>query len=551
MQYGKVGGMKKKHLQLPDIPEEEQTPAVKGLLALLELFAEHIQQQDEEIYLLKDEINILKGEKKRPTFKASKMDEKTGESSEKPGTSDEKPKKRAGSNKKPKNSQLVIHEDKKINPEESIPEGSRFKGYHDFVVQDLVINVHNTRYRLERWLTPEGKTLTAKLPSALKNRHFGPQLISYILYQHHHCQTTQPLLREQLLEWGIDISSGQINQLLISGQAAFHDEKDALLQTGLSVSSYITVDDSGARHQGKNGYVTQMGNDFFAWFSSTKSKSRVNFLELLRAGKQDYYLTEAALSYMEKHKLPLEPLKQLQQHRDQCFSDQAAWSALLDKLSITRNSHCRIATEGALLGSVLHHGLCNDLVIVSDDAGQFNLLNHALCWIHTERLIHKLLPLNDAHRADIALVRDQIWTFYADLKVYKATPSDTQKDELNRRFDNIFTQHTSYATLNQALKRIHKNKSELLLVLDRPEIPLHTNGSETDIRDYVKKRKVSGGTRSDEGRQCRDTFASLKKTCRKLGISFWQYLTDRLGVGECAIPPLSDIIIERASAPTY
>ena len=543
--------MKKKHLQLPDIPEEEQTPAVKGLLALLELFAEHIQQQDEEIYLLKDEINILKGEKKRPTFKASKMDEKTGESSEKPGTSDEKPKKRAGSNKKPKNSQLVIHEDKKINPEESIPEGSRFKGYHDFVVQDLVINVHNTRYRLERWLTPEGKTLTAKLPSALKNRHFGPQLISYILYQHHHCQTTQPLLREQLLEWGIDISSGQINQLLISGQAAFHDEKDALLQTGLSVSSYITVDDSGARHQGKNGYVTQMGNDFFAWFSSTKSKSRVNFLELLRAGKQDYYLTEAALSYMEKHKLPLEPLKQLQQHRDQCFSDQAAWSALLDKLSITRNSHCRIATEGALLGSVLHHGLCNDLVIVSDDAGQFNLLNHALCWIHTERLIHKLLPLNDAHRADIALVRDQIWTFYADLKVYKATPSDTQKDELNRRFDNIFTQHTSYATLNQALKRIHKNKSELLLVLDRPEIPLHTNGSETDIRDYVKKRKVSGGTRSDEGRQCRDTFASLKKTCRKLGISFWQYLTDRLGVGECAIPPLSDIIIERASAPTY
>ena len=551
MQYGKVGGMKKKHLQLPDIPEEEQTPAVKGLLALLELFAEHIQQQDEEIYLLKDEINILKGEKKRPTFKASKMDEKTGESSEKPGTSDEKPKKRAGSNKKPKNSQLVIHEDKKINPEESIPEGSRFKGYHDFVVQDLVINVHNTRYRLERWLTPEGKTLTAKLPSALKNRHFGPQLISYILYQHHHCQTTQPLLREQLLEWGIDISSGQINQLLISGQAAFHDEKDALLQTGLSVSSYITIDDSGARHQGKNGYVTQMGNDFFAWFSSTKSKSRVNFLELLRAGKQDYYLTEAALSYMEKHKLPLEPLKQLQQHRDQCFSDQAAWSALLDKLSITRNSHCRIATEGALLGSVLHHGLCNDLVIVSDDAGQFNLLNHALCWIHTERLIHKLLPLNDAHRADIALVRDQIWTFYADLKVYKATPSDTQKDELNRRFDNIFTQHTSYATLNQALKRIHKNKSELLLVLDRPEIPLHTNGSETDIRDYVKKRKVSGGTRSDEGRQCRDTFASLKKTCRKLGISFWQYLTDRLGVGECAIPPLSDIIIERASAPTY
>jgi hypothetical protein len=88
------------------------------------------------------------------------------------------------------------------------------------------------------------------------------------------------------------------------------------------------------------------------------------------------------------------------------------------------------------------------------------------------------------------------------------------------------------------------------VVLDRPEIPLHTNGSETDIRDYVKKRKVSGGTRSDEGRRCRDTFATLKKTCRKLNISFWHYLTDRLGIGEQAIAPLPLIITERAALAT-
>jgi hypothetical protein len=116
--------------------------------------------------------------------------------------------------------------------------------------------------------------------------------------------------------------------------------------------------------------------------------------------------------------------------------------------------------------------------------------------------------------------------------------------------DEIFTQKTSYATLNQALKRIYKNKAELLIVLDRPEIPLHTNGSETDIRDYVKKRKVSGGTRSDEGRRCRDTFASLKKTCRKLGISFWHFLMDRLGIGKKTIAPLHEIITERAALAT-
>ena len=188
-----------------------------------------------------------------------------------------------------------------------------------------------------------------------------------------------------------------------------------------------------------------------------------------------------------------------------------------------------IVIKSRALGSVLHYGLCEDLVIVSDDAGQFNILLHSLCWIHTERLIHKMLPLNESYRQEISQVRGQIWNFYTELKAYKTTPDSTQRESISKQFDDIFTQKTSYATLNSALQRIHKNKAELLVVLERPEIPLHTNGSETDMRDYVKKRKVSGGTRSDEGRRCRDTFASLKKTCRKLNISFWHYLSDRLG----------------------
>lgn len=171
-----------------------------------------------------------------------------------------------------------------------------------------------------------------------------------------------------------------------------------------------------------------------------------------------------------------------------------------------------------MLGSVLHHGLCDDLAIVTNDAGQFNILLHALCWVHTERLIHKMLPLNETHRKEVARIREQIGCFYAQLKRYKITPDKAQKKSLNQHFEEIFTQKTSCETLNQTLKRIHNNKAELLMVLDRPEIPLHTNGSETDLRDFVKKRKVSGGTRSDEGRRCRDTFASLKKTCRKLNI---------------------------------
>ncbi len=538
----------KKLPSLPDIPEQDQTPVVKALLDLAEQLIERVQQQDEQIALLKDEINILKGEKKRPVFKGSKLDKNTKSShSSKPSS-----KKRPGSSKRKKTRKLVIHEDKVIKPDGPLPPGSRFKGYRDFVVQDLSIESHNIRYRLEHWVTPGNESVTGKLPDSLSNQHFGPQLIGYILYQYHHCQTTQPLLLEQLREWGIDISSGQINQILLQGQDAFHAEKDDCLQAALAASSYVTVDDSGARHQGKNGFVTHIGNDLFGWFQSTDSKSRINFLELLRAGKTDYYLSEAALDYMRNQSLPKKPFNQLSQLKGESFVDKEAWLELLERLSITNSRHQRFATEGALLGSVLRYGLCDDLTIVSDDAGQFNILLHALCWVHSERLIHKMLPLNETHRQEIQLIRSQIWDFYAQLKQYKDKPDKAQRKILRQRFDEIYTQKTSYATLNQTLKRIHNNKEQLLVVLDRPEIPLHTNGSETDIRDYVKKRKVSGGTRSDEGRRCRDTFASLKKTCRKLNISFWHYLTDRLGIGEQTIAPLPHIITERgANATSY
>ena len=195
----------------------------------------------------------------------------------------------------------------------------------------------------------------------------------------------------------------------------------------------------------------------------------------------------------------------------------------------------------------MHEGLCQNLVILSDDTGQFNILRHALCWVHTERLIHTLIPLNEGHREDIAKVRGDIWDFYRDLKDYKTQPTMTQKETLENRFDIIFTQKTRYTLLNRLLKRIHNNKPELLLVLERPEIPLHTNGSEGDIRDYVKKKKVSGGTRSSTGRRCRDTFASLKKTCRKQGVSFWHYLLDRVS-GAGSIPPLPELIRQSAAA---
>ena len=118
---------------------------------------------------------------------------------------------------------------------------------------------------------------------------------------------------------------------------------------------------------------------------------------------------------------------------------------------------------------------------------------------------------------------------------------------MERDFDRLFLQRSGYADLNEALEKIHAKKENLLLVLERPEIPLHDNPSENDIRQYVKKRKISAGTRSDLGRRCRDTFMSLKTTCRKLGVTFWRYLQDRIN-GLNTIPRLGDLIRKKATA---
>jgi hypothetical protein len=404
----------------------------------------------------------------------------------------------------------AIHEDCVIPPTEEPPPGSRFKGYRDFVVQDLKIEAHNTRYRLEVWQTPDGEWLRGELPATLQGGHFGPSLRAYLLYQHHHCHVTQALLREQLLEWGIDLSVGQIDALLSGHNEPFFAEKDQRLEVGLEVSSVITVDDSGARHQGRNGYVTQIGNDFFAWFSSTESTSRINFLELLQAGEPVYGLNDEALMYWREQGLPQALRQALAASPILEIATTAAWEEHLKALGITKERHRRIATEGALLGGLLEKGLSRELVIVSDGAGQFAILLHALCWVHAERLIHKLIPLNERQRLDQERVRDEIWTLYADLKAYQRAPDPAAVADLHARFEALFSQKTSFATLNQILKRLKTHQSELLLVLLRPDIPLHTNGSENDIRGYVKWRKISGGTRSDLGRRYPELLRPLQ-----------------------------------------
>jgi hypothetical protein len=278
-------------------------------------------------------------------------------------------------------------------------------------------------------------------------------------------------------------------RLLIAGQDEFLAEAHDVLRAGLQTATWVSVDDTGARHQGVNSVCTQIGNDDFAWFGTTRSKSRLTFLDLLRAGHTDYVINETALAYMREHSLAGPTIARLAEHLAKQFADPAAWQAHLERLGITALSvtpdPVQIATEGALWGSIHSHEFLRDMVIVSDDAGQFDVGHHALCWVHAERLIHKLDTFTEQQRASQQRVRSLIWGFYAELKAYRTNPTPRRRGQLRARFDRIFGRRTGFVTLDRLLARLRANKAELLAVLDRPDIPLHTNGSERDIRCHV------------------------------------------------------------------
>ncbi|MCK5105862.1 MAG: transposase [Cyclobacteriaceae bacterium] len=436
---------------------------------------------------------------------------------------------------------MVIHGTEKIQAI-NVPKGSKFKGYIKRIRQELKISAVNTCYELESWQTPEGTYHYAQLPDYLQGTDFGPSLKSYILYQYHQCHVTQPLLLEQLWELDISISSGQLSRIITEGHERFHQEKEDLLTNAKRHSIYLQTDDTGARHQGYNGYCTFIGNDLFSFFKSTGLKSRINFLEILN-GQPGYCFNDYAFGYIADRGLSPKYITAIDTIKGQSFTSTEKFLTTLKSLSVSQKYAVKTITEAGLLGHLIDRGMPESMVILSDDAGQFDVMIHALCWIHVERNLQKIHTYTNQQRQELDLLLKAFWQLYQQLKTYKNNPVDEKKQQIITSFDAICNWQTKWLALKKGLDKIKTYKQELLVVLKYPRVPLHNNQSESDIREYVKKRKISGSTRSDNGRKARDTFASLKKTCRKMNISFWDYLNDRI-TSTHKIKYLPDLLLE-------
>ena len=526
-----------------EIPESERTPLVKWLVQLIEQqrgtiakLEEKVTQLEAKVGSLDEQLKAAKKLKGKPQIRPSTLNQEV----KLPSSGGKRP----GSDKRRKKAEFVVDEERIIEPLE-LPEGARFNGYREYDVQDLILKRHNIRYLLAEYVTESGRTITGKLPPAQQQGHYGVTLRAFVLYQHHQCRVPQPLIVEQLREFGIEISAGQVNRLLMEEKASLHTEQQEVLQAGLETAEYVHTDDTSARHQGHNGYCTVIGNDLFAYFSSSDNKSRENYLRLLRGQYEDYVLNKYARHYLITQQLPQCHMVKLQFSTASVAQGEAAWQAYLQGLNITSLQPVKLLTEAAVLGSAIEHGLSPDLIILSDGAKQFAILVHALCWIHMERGIRRLPGNTAQQRQEIEAVQEELWDYYRQLRKYQDKPSETEQQRLRVRFEQIFGQrYPHHYGLNLAMQQFCAHKEELLRVLDTPQVPLHTNAAEADIREYVTRRKISGGTRHDDGRRARDTFTGLKKTCRKLAYSFWQYLLSRLQ-GDDHVPYLPDVIRTR------
>ena len=495
---------------------------------------------------VKDELARYKKLPPRPPQKPSGMEKATDlPDVAAGGTKGERSTRRRGSNLE----KLKI--DRTVVVKADAPAGSRFKGFEDIVVQDVAFHPLVTRYRRERWLTPDGQTVIAPLDPGVVGG-YGPHLHRLILMLHFQGQMTCERILALLNGAGVVISKRQVVRLLVAKLETFRAEDEEVLTAGLSSSRFVTVDDTGARHQGKPGFTTHIGSDRFAVFRTGPSKSRLAFLRNLLGGAARYVINEAALVYMRDNNLPQAALDKLASCATRIFPSDQDWMQRLSELGLNELTitpdPVRVASEGALWGALQEEGRLGELVIVSDGAGQFRVGVHAQCWIHAERLVHKLIPANQIQHKAVEVARRMIWWFYGKLKEYKLAPSPERAEILRAQFKRIFDRaKTGYAALDSLLRRLLRLEDRLMRVLERPEIPLHTNASENAIRGFVIIRKISGGTVSEKGRQARDAMLGLDKTCKKLKIRFFDYLGARLGIPGLQIPRLATLVREAPS----
>src|SRR6266705_3296429 len=533
-------------LDLHSIADEQARELVRRLLNLLEDVRAELRAAQAEIQRLRNEINRLKGEQGQPTIKPN-----TPQPPPKDLSSEQERRTPKAWSKGRKLDRIPIDREQvmAVDPA-SLPPDAVFKGYEDVVVQDVLFRTDNVLFRKEKFYSPsQHMTYVASLPPGYRGQ-FGPGIKSLALVFYYGAQMSEPKVAELLRSVGVRISDGQVSNLLIKDQAAFHVEKEALYQAGLARSPWHHLDDTSTRVNGQNGYCHIVCNPLYTAYFTTTAKDRLTVLDVLTNHRPRRFLVNAeALGFMEACGLSAVRRQQVEQLPAGTLMDEATMQAWLEEYLPGLGPQQRKWILDATAVAAYHADVECPVVrlLVCDDAPQFTLVTEelALCWVHEGRHYKKLMPYLLRHRALVEDFVQRFWTYYDQLLAYRERPTAAEAARLEGEFEALFATVTGYEALDERIAKTQAKKGCLLMVLTHPEIPLHNNPAELGARTRVRKRDVSFGPRTHEGAKAWDTFMTLAETATKLGVSFYHYIHDRVS-GIYQIPALADTIEERA-----
>jgi len=530
-------------IDLSAIQSETVGKQIRELLNLVEKQAAELRVLQEENQALRDEINHLKGEQGKPNMKGNKaVSVKTSKHS---SETERKRKRKRHSTSKKGELKISRKEVVKVQGEE-LPEDAQFKGYVDVVVQDIEVKTDNVLFRKEKYYSPStGKTYLAKLPRGYEGE-FGPGVKSFGLDMYYEVGASEPKILGFLHRVGLRISRGKLSSLLIENQDEFHAESDAVYESGLRSTSYQQTDSTLTRVNGQNQNCNIVCNPFYTVYRTLAHKDRMSMLDVLRNGRpRKFRLNQTALDCLANVQLSQATQQTLAASCDEMEMDEKAFQEhltfLLPKLGHQQRKEITDAAAIAAYWAETDWPVIENLVC--DDAPHYNKLTRRmmLCWVHEGRPYKKLRPIVPLHRRLLDDFLKRFWNYYHELLTYKESPSQPELTRLEAAFDELFATQTAYDDLDEHITKTRAKKKSLLLVLQYPELPLHNNASELGVRRRVRKRDVSFGPRTEAGRRAWDTFMTLAETTRKLGVSFYAYLHDRI-TGTHAILPLADLI---------
>ena len=536
-------------IDLTAIQDENARQLILRLLNLIEKLSADLRDAQAENQRLRDEINRMKGEQGKPKIKgntAKPPKEASHHSSEK------ERQKRQRHSKGSKKALIQVDREQIVKVDRaSLPADAQFKGYADVVVQDLVVKTDNICFHQEKYYAASThKTYQAELPRGYQGQ-FGPGIKALVPTLYFGMNTSEPKILEFFQYFGIAMSEGELSNLLVKNQAYFQAEKDEVYEAGLRSSPWQHTDDTQTRVDGQNQHCHVLCNPVYTAYQTLPKKDRLSVLDVLRHGRERIFrLNQEALSYLESLPFSKANRQILWDWSSEQDLDEATFLARLDLLLPDLGAQQRKAVIDAAAVAAYH--VEKDVPVIQallcDDAPQFNWLTREmmLCWVHDGRPYKKLMPVIPLHQQLLEDFRKSFWEYYDQLLAYRQKPTPQERQRLEAEFDRLFATRTGYEALDQRIAKSQAKKDSLLLVLKHPELPLHNNPAELAARQRVRKRDVSFGPRTQDGVRAWDTFMSLAETTKKLDLSFYHYIHDRIS-GANLIPRLADLVEKAAN----